>query len=68
MQKTEIVVIELKASEGYLLTSKDPYEDGGRIFSEVFILAKDDSPENYVEWTIEEAEKWLAEHPEPTGE
>lgn len=50
--------IELVASEGHVYTQSLLENGCTRIFSEYLCLGKNDSPENWEEWTIEQMEEY----------
>ena len=61
----QVEVRVLKPKEGFVLTqSDDAIEIMQRCFFKVIVLAPSDSPENYKEITIEEAETLKAEQEE----
>lgn len=58
----QVEVRILKPKDGFVLTqSDDAIENMQRCFFKVIVLAPSDSPENYKEITIEEAETLKAE-------
>lgn len=48
-------VIEIVAEEGKTLTQLHIENEDDRIFGKVFCLGKYDTPDNYTEWSDEEA-------------
>lgn len=61
MIQEEIKVRVIKPTEGYLLTQASDVEIINRVFSDKVFLAVTDSPENWKEITIAEAEQIKAE-------
>ena len=62
MIQEEIKVRVIKPTEGYLLTqANDDVEIQNRVFSDKVFLAVTDSPENWKDITIEEADAIKAE-------
>ena len=52
MKKEVIKINKITAEEGHVFASTDK----SRVFSNEMYLGKEDSPDNYVEITVEEAE------------
>lgn len=57
----EIQTIELRklmSTEGCFITQSILIDESARIFSDCVYLAIGDSPDNWIEWTIEQKEEW----------
>lgn len=57
MIQSNYTVQVLEPNEGYVLTQSGEVELANRIFSEKIFLAVNDSPDNWMEITIDEANK-----------
>ncbi|MBQ9474672.1 MAG: hypothetical protein IJU69_00240 [Bacteroidales bacterium] len=69
MNTEEITTIKLTPSKGHWLTPKTLEDENQRWFSDSIYLGKNDSADNYEEWTERRKRQWESEHqPEPDGE
>lgn len=69
MKTEEITTIKLTPSKGHWLTPKNLEYEAERWFSDSIFLGKNDSADNYEEWTDRRKKQWESDYlPEPDGE
>lgn len=62
MEITTVKITEIRPTAGHWLTKKVVENETDRFFSDLIILAKDDSAENYEQWTDEQKQAWENEY------
>lgn len=59
MKTNNIQIISVEASEGFYLTQANLQEGEERVFSTLLYLGKDDSIDNWIEWSEEDKDKYI---------